>query len=407
MKYLPAPLSYWTNKVWNMDALELMQMLPAQSVNCIVTSPPYFGLRDYGTAKWEGGNPNCRHEQRHQVKGSKAESNSGALRDKPLNICLKCGARRIDNQIGLESTPAEYVGKLVKLFREARRVLRDDGTFWLNLGDTYGRGTRGNNVNDSLRARDLNLNDGKIFPRSAISPEKNLMMIPSRTAIALQDDGWIIRNEIVWAKPNPMPASVKDRCTVAHEMVYFMTKCPDYWSDFDAIKEPTKEVSKQRILRGRSDHHKNVNGAPGQTNHQLNTPRPNIRKTGGDFSKRYADAQLHHGAESHRKIYELANKRDVWTVPTHGTPEAHFATFPEDLIEPMILAGCPAGGLVLDPFMGSGTTALVARRLGRQFIGSELSPDYVDICNRRLAVPYTLPMLGLFETLPQLVEVTP
>ncbi len=335
------------------DALTLLRGLPSDSINSIVTSPPYFGLRDYG----------------------------------------------MPNQIGLEKSPAEYVAKMVELFREARRVLKSDGTFWLNLGDSYngsGKGAYHTDPNAMQRT-----NKGSLLDRptnvDGLAP-KNLLMIPARVAIALQDDGWYLRSEIIWHKPNAMPESAKDRPTKAHEMVYLLTKSPTYWYDWEAIREPIAESTGPRMLRGVSDHHKNIDGAPGQTPHSMNRPRGNRNafRGGGAYTNNQAfdnSAGIPNAVQGNDGLLHThRNKRTVWTIPTRPFSEAHFATFPPDLIEPMIKAGCPFGGIVLDPFMGSGTTAMVARELGRHYIGSELNPVYIEIAKKRLSVPYAVDM---------------
>ncbi len=330
------------------DALNHLARLPDASVNCIVTSPPYFGLRDYGT----------------------------------------------DGQIGLEQTPREYVDKLVAVFREARRVLRDDGTLWLNLGDTYTGGGRGDMPPLGTAAWKQGTNNGSLInTRTDVNglPSKSLIGIPWRVAFALQDDGWILRSDIIWAKPNPMPESVTDRPTKAHEYVFLFAKSGKYFYDADAIKEPVKEHSIKRLGRAVNDNHKNINGAPGQTPHSMPRPRPHSCKQ-DDLGKRtYAGFNERYDGPG----TPMANKRSVWVVPTYGFPGAHFATFPTKLIEPMILAGCPVGGVVLDIFAGSGTTGLVARQLGRQFYLCDINPEYVTLAQKRLAQPYTLPMLEL------------
>lgn len=309
------------NRIICADAIGFMKGLPSESVNCIVTSPPYFGLRDYGTR----------------------------------------------GQIGLEKTPAEYVAKMVELFREARRVLKSDGTFWLNLGDSYngsGKGEYHTNPNAMQKT-----NKGSLLDRRTdvigLAP-KNLLMIPARVAIALQDDGWYLRSEIVWHKVNAMPESVKDRPTKAHEMIYLLTKSPTYWYDWEAIAEPFSEHTLVAYPNGPGGS-RTRNGQPRQRSNLSVKAMPNPLGR---------------------------NKRDVWTVPTKPFSEAHFATFPVGLIEPMILAGCPGGGVVLDMFMGSGTTALVARKLDRIFIGAELNPEYIQIAKRRLYNPMDM-FLGL------------
>lgn len=301
------------NTIHNCDALRLLGNMPSQSVNCIVTSPPYFGLRDY------------------QVAG----------------------------QIGLEETPQAYVAKLVELFREARRVLRDDGVMFLNIGDSYTGGGRGagsgkqtTNVGACIDTRtDV---DGLA--------SKNLLGIPWRVAFALQDDGWILRSDIIWAKPNPMPESVTDRPTKAHEYVFLFAKSPRYFYDADAIAEP---LSREYLPGG---------------NHGGLARRVSMKHAEIGNQAQGADVDL--------STREYRNKRSVREIATEPNKVAHFATFPTKLIEPMILAGCPVGGVVYDPFMGSGTTALVARRHGRNYIGSELNPEYVAIARERLRLPF-------------------
>jgi len=338
------------DKVHCMDAIDLLRMLPDESVNCVVTSPPYFGLRDYGTATWQGGEDGCDHAPRAQVRGSKSNTNTGALRDKPSNLCQKCGAIRIDNQIGLEDTPRAFVDRLVSVFAEVRRVLRSDGVLWVNMGDSYSSGSGNPPPKHS--------SDNVGFTRRNIGglPDKSRLGIPHRLVFALQDDGYIWRDEIVWAKPNPMPESVTDRTTKAHEFVFMLTKEPRYWYDNEAIKEDAIEAGRAYTFTTPYKIHGRNNGNPG---------------TGNEGNGKYLS-------------YDRRNKRSVWNIIADPTPFAHFATFPQALIEPMILAGCPKDGVVLDPFMGSGTTAIVARRLGRHYIGSELNPEYAALANNRL-----------------------
>lgn len=287
------------------DALETLRTLPARSVQTCVTSPPYFGLRDYGHT----------------------------------------------GQVGLEETPELYVARLVEIFREVRRVLRDDGTLWLNLGDSWARtgGTdrvkNSGNTGYTLRTIDLIPNRKQRAPETL--SDKNLIGIPWRVAFALQCDGWILRQDIIWAKPNPMPESVTDRCTKAHEYIFFLSKRKNYFFDARAIKEPA-------VWAGQRED-----------------------KPQGSFTGKY-------GAGTFRAIRETRNKRSVWTVSTKPYKGAHFATFPPDLIEPCVLAGAPRGGIVLDPFAGSGTTGMVAKRHGREAILIELNPDYVPLIRERL-----------------------
>lgn len=268
------------------DCREVLGVLPEKSVNCIVTSPPYFGLRDYGVA----------------------------------------------GQIGLEQTPQAYVEELVAVFRDARRVLRDDGTLWLNLGDSYGKA-------------------------------KQLLGIPWRVAFALQADGWHLRQDIIWHKPNPMPESVRDRCTKAHEYLFLLSKSERYWFDAEAISEDAITGKDLGLLRGR----------------QFADPA-NVAWHAASIRKRQQA-----GVDSRSAGTGKRNRRSVWTVTPKPFKGAHFATFPPALIEPCILAGCPEGGTVLDPFGGAGTTGLVADRLGRNAVLIELNPEYASMAESRLA----------------------
>jgi site-specific DNA-methyltransferase (adenine-specific) len=308
------------------DCIESLRAMPAQSVNCCITSPPYFGLRDYGH----------------------------------------------DGQIGLEQTPDEFVAKLVEVFREVRRVLRDDGTLWLNLGDTYAAnrggttppaqtvagGVGGKGGQKERRGQADGYNPTRDCTRYGLK-HKDLIGIPWRVAFALQADGWYLRQDIIWHKPNPMPESVRDRCTKAHEYVFLLSKSERYHFDAEAIKEP--------VVCDRK---------PGQ---KVNTTEHYGAKNGGNSGLTGLLQRYHNGdAPTHR------NRRSVWTVTTKPFKGAHFATFPPDLIEPCVLAGCPAGGVVLDPFGGAGTTGLVAQRHGRRAILCELNPEYAEMARARI-----------------------
>lgn len=379
-----------------------------------------WGLRDYGTTTWEGGDPNCNHKI-DPGKLRKQTSNKGTIEIQYKKICLKCDARQIDLQLGLEKTPEEYVEKMVEIFREIKRVLKKDGTVWLNLGDSYAQSGSGTGESNSEVIRDktykhYNFRGAKYVeqknPKTAISglKPKDLTGIPWRVAFALQADGWYLRQDIIWAKPNPMPESVTDRCTKAHEYVFLLTKSAKYWYDANAIKEDSKPESLERYKY-------NFTGYPGDI-------YPNEKR------------DLPFNFNGQRDVIGR-NKRSVWTVTTQPYSEAHFATFPEALIEPMILAGCPeqvcikcgkarerilkpseeyeknlgswqiaksdklvhnkagnwtdcdcnAGfepGIIYDPFMGAGTVAKVTLRANRQFIGSELSSEYVKMANKRI-----------------------
>lgn len=317
------------NAIHNMDCLSGLKLMEGESINCCVTSPPYYGLRDYGDSK----------------------------------------------QIGLEETPEEYIAKLVDVFREVRRVMRGDGTLWLNIGDSYsgsGKGQTQSGCADPKNTKTL----GMSLPTPKIDlPPKNLIGIPWMLAFALRADGWYLRQDIIWAKPNPMPESVTDRCTKSHEYMFLLSKSPHYFYDSEAIAEPVAESTIKRL----SQDVENQQGSPIPWKKKL--MKAAAPRYGG---KKYTDNPDVFNRTKSGSAYEfrpLRNKRDVWTVSTQPFRESHFATFPPKLIEPCILAGCPVGGIVLDPFMGSGTTAMVAISLQRNYIGFELNPEYIDIAN--------------------------
>lgn len=366
------------------DCLEVLKTLPAQSVNCIVTSPPYYGLRDYGTGLWVGGDQSCSHKpcDTQNKRGIDKSTLGGGTKSTGhklegfRDICQICGAVRIDNQIGLESTPDEYVSKLVSVFRECRRVLRDDGTMWVNIGDSYSGGGRGGN-GDAITGRGKNAS--KLSHYSPIPP-KNLILIPFRLAIALQADGWIVRQDIIWNKPNPMPESVTDRCTKSHEYIFLLSKQGRYYFDQEAIQETAKHSTEERLSRVKEGQKSNPDA-------QRNGIRQ--RKPAGWDTRQVAHGAFHRDGRAQDIEYTTShaitrNKRSVWTVTTQPYSEAHFATYPPKLIEPCILAGCPAGGTVLDPFNGAGTTGLVSIRNNRNYIGIELNPEYIKLTEKRL-----------------------
>lgn len=295
------------------DCLEILRTLPDESVHCCVTSPPYWGLRDYG----------------------------------------------VDGQLGLEKSPEEYVARMVDVFREVRRVLRADGTLWLNIGDSYA-GPKGNTAmtggkTDADRGIAMY---GNI--QNAWGKPKDLVGIPWRLAFALQSDGWYLRQDIIWHKPNPMPESVRDRCTKAHEYVFLMSKSARYYWDAGAVKEessdPEGSAKRYRSAFFVGDKHESGGYSSNGATH-----------TGGIKS-----------------FDGTRNRRSVWTVATQPCKEAHFAVMPQKLVEPCILAGCPEGGTVLDPFFGAGTVGLVATKLGRKYVGIELNPAYIAIARKRI-----------------------
>jgi len=308
------------NTVIQGDCLEVLKTLPDKSIDCCVTSPPYYGLRDYGK----------------------------------------------DEQIGLEKTPEEYIKKLVQVFREVKRVLKDDGTLWVNIGDSYwGSGSRGYDFTGKMSEASKLQSGNKDTENLSNIPKlvgktdsgiknKDLVGIPWMLAFALRSDGWYLRQDIIWAKKNCMPQSVKDRCTTSHEYIFLLSKKPHYYFDYKAIQEDAVSKDDKRYGQGRIDY--------------------DGKRAQGDDDK---------AQNSFVVISDKRNKRDVWRVSTKAVKEAHFATFPEELIKPCILAGCKRGGVVLDPFFGSGTTGRVSISLGRNYLGIELNEDYIDISDKR------------------------
>lgn len=322
------------------NAMDGLNCLPDKLAHTCITSPPYYGLRDYG----------------------------------------------VDGQIGLENTPEEYIENLVCVFREIKRVLRDDGTLWLNIGDGYagsGKGSayypesalnakQGTNKGMLGSAKTKNVGFGKCKP-------KDLIGIPWMLAFALRADGWYLRQDIIWSKSNAMPESVKDRCTKAHEYIFLLSKSPKYYFDAEAIAEPVAESTIKRLSQD-IDSQKG-SALPGKTNGNMKAAAP---RYGG---KKYTATPDVFNRTKSGNCYDykpMRNKRSVWNVSTAKFKGAHFATFPEKLIKPCVLAGCPAGGVVLDPFFGSGTTGVVAKKLNRGFVGIEINGDYVRMARARI-----------------------
>ena len=445
------------------DVLTVLREMSAESVHCVVTSPPYWGLRDYGTAEWEGGDTGCDHLQNNWgVPGSSTlnakptDPAAQAKRTPYKDLCGKCGAHRIDSQLGLESTPEEYIAAMVEVFREVRRVLRPDGTLWLNMGDSYATGSSGDRrlsdpSSPHWSTTGLEVRARARPPVASLKP-KDLVGIPWRLAFALQADGWWLRSDIIWAKPNPMPESVNDRPPKAHEYIFLLTKSPRYFYDAEAVREPASESSERRagIV-----HNEPPSRALQPTSHAA-------RGTTLDRGDYYNPAGR--------------NLRSVWTIATQPYPEAHFATFPEELARRCIAAAtsehgcCPECGApwarvtateyvkspvhghgsvvgrhyatgqnnfdgagmprinkqvtttgwlqpcfslkqgnrscienrdpipctVLDPFVGSGTTLAVARRLGRRAVGIELQAAYLPLIQQRVSEA-ALPLLEAID----------
>lgn len=410
----------WLNRMYFGDCIKSLDTMPEKFVNTCVTSPPYFGLRDYGSGRWEGGDATHDHasavgtrivgrndggsdslkqtpgdnklmqtrvarprnvvsnqaeQQQNEVVarrkrvgrsdterkyGKKAQDSLLPVHDVQAHgVTCTCGAVWIDEQIGQEDTPEQFIDNLVNVFRAVRRVLRDDGTIWVNIGDSYCSSPKGNPESSGLSK------DGKAVgkwsgdsnpylgykDRSKLPglKQKDLIGIPWMLAFALRADGWYLRQDIIWSKPSCMPESIKDRCTKSHEYIFLLSKQERYYFDMDAIKEPS--VSAGQYMKPYSG-----NGKASRALANGRTPSGNERPE--------APPVL---------IKEMRHKRSVWNVSPKGYSGAHFATYPEELIEPCILAGAPARGVVLDPFMGSGTTAAVAARLERYWVGCELN----------------------------------
>lgn len=359
--------------IYTGDSLAVLKTFPDESVNCFISSPPYFGHRDYGTDKWEGGNPMCEHRVTNRPADNKNKKAiiHGVRPGANASVCELCGATRVMTQIGLEQTPEQYVARLVAVFHEAQRVLRKDGTLWLNLGDSWASAkSRYSSSPQTLSGKSRNEPTSRNKPdlRHAGYADKQLLGIPWRVAFALQDDGWILRSDIIWGKKNPMPESVKDRVTKAHEYVFMFAKSGRYYFDGDAIREPAAyDGRKDTRLKKSEKYTKGV--VPGTSAQTMAT----------DGAERWTkDDQGNY----------VRNKRSVWMLTSEPSTHAHYAAFPKKLIEPMILAGCPKDGIVLDPFMGSGTTALVARALGRHYVGIDLNPEYVALAQDRLRLPF-------------------
>jgi len=370
------------------DCREIMQRLidAGTKVQTCITSPPYWNLRDYGTGTWSGGDSHCDHVS-HEIRTGKGMEELGKAwrggghkvsKKKVIqfqNVCKKCGAIKEDSQLGIERTPEEYVANMLEVFRLVGELLQDDGTLWLNLGDSYATSFKGGKK-FSEGDKQAN-NKGSAIPKKKLNyglKPKNLVGIPWRVALALQADGWYLRSDIIWYKPNPMPEPVTDRPTKSHEYIFLLTKNAKYYYDATAIREPCKDF--QDDIRRKNQASK------------LHKRKPTEKISG---LRQRGHAQPHTGFNSrwdHMTLAEQrangANKRDVWTVATIPFNAEHFAVYPPKLIEPCILAGSRPGDTVLDPFFGFGTTGEVATRLGRDYIGIELNPEYQNLHDQRV-----------------------
>ena len=331
------------NTIINGNSLEVLKSLPDNSIDCCVTSPPYYALRDYG----------C------------------------------------DGQIGLEETPEKYIESLCDVFSEVRRVLTPEGTLWLNIGDSY----NGNKVGNIEVVKNKKVSESNDFHKKLCggAKPKDLIGIPWMLAFALRSQGWYLRQDIIWQKPNPMPESVTDRCTKSHEYIFLMSKSQKYYFDYEAIQEPCADQSRTNYACGNRTNGINKDRNDNDFGERSKNWKPRTKNCQYDGQKPNSFHLSRENGEPDKEYY-VRNKRDVWSVNVKPCSEAHFATYPFELIKPCILAGCPENGIVLDPFMGSGTTAIVARSLNRNYLGVELNPEYIKIAHKRLEKH-----LGMFQ----------
>lgn len=384
------------------NCIDILKTLPDRSVQCCVTSPPFYGLRDYGTAFWDGGDPGCNHSPARRNGANSSTLGGGRVTSEHKaegykSTCGKCGAIRMDSQIGLEETPEAYIEKLVQVFREAWRVLKDNGTLWLNLGDSYA----GSSMSGGDQTKRVGGGTAKLLQQHEDNKEvkvklpdglkpKDMIGIPWMVAFALRADGWYLRQDIIWNKPNPMPESVRDRCTKSHEYIFLLTKSAKYYYDMEAIKEPAADASYGRWNQDIENQEGSARANGGaKTNGKMKAVgKPNLAYS---FKRTVSEEPPPGQPNQHRADREdieysgVRNKRSVWTVTTKPYKDAHFAVYPPELIEPCILAGSRVGDVILDPFNGSGTTGEVALRYRRSYIGIELNPAYIKLTERRFA----------------------
>jgi site-specific DNA-methyltransferase (cytosine-N4-specific) len=404
-------------------------------VDCAVTSPPFYGLRDYGTGRWEGGDPDCDHAAAkipsrydyplnqdalvHRADSTSRGPGTGTDAARYRETCT-CGARRVDDQIGLEQTVEEYLAKLVAAFAQVRRVLKPSGSFWLEVGDSYSGAGAAPGRNDTHRigggslhlpnpassatskyaSGGLQAKRSGVYRRRGHKP-KDLLGVPWQLALALREDGWYLRSEIIWARPNPMPESARDRPTRSHSTIFLLTKRARYYFDQDAVREDYADgwthygiqsqgrlgdgagsyaVGKARASTPQTETLDGIADAP----QVIPTKKPDGWDTGpGGHGTIHRDGR-EKGAPALVEAKPGRNVRSVWTISAKPYADAHFATFPEELVSRCIAAGCPEGGTVLDPFAGSGTTLDVARRMGRRAVGIELNRAYCELADRRL-----------------------
>ena len=366
------------NKIEFGDCREIMKRWIDEGVkiNTCITSPPYYGLRDYGTAKWEGGDINCDHKDARSrgddIKDNDKQGTNVGSRPNKKFMC-ECGATRKDLQIGLEQTPKEYIENMVDVFNHVKELLADDGTLWVNIGDSYSSHKDCKSIGQTLakgtnreNAHVMDLGKSRVRDTKMLKSQglknKDLIGIPWMLAFALREAGWYLRQDIIWHKPNPMPESVTDRCTKSHEYIFLLSKSDKYYFDHVAIKEPSVNPESYKGRRKRSS-----------MTEQSEIIMDKFGATRSGFKN------IEEG-----KTYPTRNKRDVWSVNVRPYKGAHFATYPTALIEPCIKAGSRINDIVFDPFMGSGTTAQVALQHGRQYLGCELNKEYEKLQQERI-----------------------
>lgn len=308
-----------TNYIINLDAISALKEFPDKTFDCCITSPPYYGLRDY----------------------------------------------KAEGQIGREESPEEYLNKLIEVFREVKRVLKEEGTLWVVIGDSYA-GTR-----SKKEYKDPKNIEGRSGQKESIAEKlsgykaKDLMGIPWQLALKLREDGWYLRSDIIWHKENAMPESCRDRPSRSYEHIFLLSKARKYFYNFDAMKEPIKEISKKRYMRARGKDNKYLQEGTGAKRQSINEAR--------EYGEYIGD-----------NVPKFRNNRDIWTINTSAFKGKHYAVFPPKLVELCIKAGCPKKGLILDPFMGSGTVGMVAIRMDREYIGIDINKDYCQIAKERI-----------------------
>ncbi|MBU8857729.1 site-specific DNA-methyltransferase [Micromonospora sp. WMMB482] len=350
------------------DAQHVLAAMPDASVDCVVTSPPFWGLRDYGAGNWDGGDPSCAHEVRRRLDGTR---------------CPRCTAVWSDPQYGLEPTLDEYVDRLVAVFTHVRRVLAPAGTCWLNLGDSYSSASGG--APRAGRPQPGGRRPPRPRAQDTLAP-KNLLGVPWRVAFALQTDGWWLRNAIIWSKTNPMPESVRDRLSTTYELIFLLTPSPTYHFDLDPIRIPLTHPAAADGTRVIGGARKGTTGGIAATARRRGATAYGSKYTATDTTEPRASAgNLKPLGHAHTTAHRRGrNPGDVWRIATRPYRGSHIAPFPIDLPLRAIAAGCPADGVVLDPFSGAATTGLAAMQLGRRYLGIDIAARFHDEAITRL-----------------------